>query len=89
MQGSAVTAWDLTGVLRMAFDETVGKDSENSKNDETTSRQEVVVTGIEVPFWDIVATLIWWALAAIPAALILSFVIGIAMFLFGAFFGWR
>ena len=73
----------------MAFDETLGKDSENNKNDETTSRQEVVVTGIEVPFWDIVATLIWWALAAIPAALILSFVIGIAMFLFGAFFGWR
>jgi hypothetical protein len=68
----------------MVFSEDPGKGTEHKKDDDTIPRQEVVVTGIEVPFWDIVATLIWWALAAVPALLILSFVFGAAAFIFDA-----
>ena len=43
----------------MEFSEDSGKRTEQKKDDDTIPRQEVVVTTIEVPFWDVVATLIW------------------------------
>jgi hypothetical protein len=39
---------------------------------------EVVVTDIRMPFWSMVGFMIKWALAAIPAVLILFFIFGLA-----------
>lgn len=36
--------------------------------------QSVRLTGVDIPFGDLVALLVWLALAAIPAALILMFI---------------
>ena len=61
--------------------------TENNNSDTPVARQEVLITGIEVPFWDAVGILIWWALAAIPAVLILSVIFGVAGLVLGGLFG--
>lgn len=52
-------------------------------------RQEVVVTDIKMPFWSIVAFMLKWSIATIPAVLILFFaLIGFAvlgLFVLGLF----
>jgi hypothetical protein len=49
---------------------------------------EVVVTDIKIPFWSMVILLVKWALASIPAILIL-FLIGVLLSaLFGGVFHW-
>ena len=55
--------------------------------------QEIVVTDIKIPFWSMVVLMVKWALAAIPAIIILivigsvlSMVVGA---LFGGMFGWH
>jgi hypothetical protein len=55
--------------------------------------QQVVVTDIKIPFWSMVVLMVKWALAAIPAVIIL-FVVGAILsmalgFLFGDTFTWR
>ena len=51
------------------------------------SRQEVVVTDIEIPFVSMVVLLVKWTLAAIPAMIILvSIAVAISLVL-GALFG--
>ena len=32
----------------------------------------MLITGIKIPFWDLVGALVWIALAAIPAGLIIA-----------------
>jgi hypothetical protein len=54
--------------------------------------REIVVTDIRIPFWSMVVLMVKWALAAIPAVVILV-AIGIAFsallsFLFGGTFHW-
>ena len=41
-------------------------------------RQEVVVTDIHMPFWSMVTFMVKWAIAAIPAIIIL-FVLGVIL----------
>jgi hypothetical protein len=49
---------------------------------------EVVVVDVKIPFWSMVTLLVKWALASIPAIIIL-FVLGALMsFLFGSVFHW-
>lgn len=51
------------------------------------SQQQVVVTDIKIPFMSMVVLLVKWALASIPAVIILI-VIGMAISMaFGALFG--
>jgi hypothetical protein len=54
---------------------------------------EIVVTDIKIPFWSMVVLMVKWALAAIPAIIILivigsvlSMIVGV---LFGGMFGWQ
>ena len=56
-------------------------------NNDRASRQEVLITGIEIPFWDVVGILIWWALAAIPAVILLSVIFAIGGAVLGGLFG--
>ncbi len=49
--------------------------------------QEVVVTDIKIPFLSMVVLLVKWALAAIPAMIILIVIGMILSMVVGAFFG--
>ena len=40
---------------------------------ETLDRQEVIVTDIRMSFWSMVVFMVKWAIAAIPAFIILGF----------------
>jgi hypothetical protein len=52
----------------------------------------VVVTDIKIPFWSLVVLMVKWALAAIPALVILiaigTIVSAVFTFLFGGTFQW-
>lgn len=50
--------------------------------DSTRATMPVVLTGLSIPFWDLVVILVKLAIAAIPAVIILSMISG-AIFLFG------
>ena len=50
-------------------------------------RQDVVVTDIKVHFWSMVVLLVKWAIAAIPAVLILYAVALVVSLAVGALFG--
>ena len=50
-------------------------------------RQDVVVTDIKVHFWSMVVLLVKWAIAAIPAVLILYAVAMVVSFALDALFG--
>lgn len=59
----------------------------------TNNSQEIVVTDIKIPFWSMVVLMVKWALASIPAIIILI-VIGsilsmVVAALFGGIFGWH
>lgn len=49
--------------------------------------QEIVVTDIRIPFWSMVVLLVKWALAAIPAMIILLVIGMILSMIVAAFFG--
>jgi len=49
--------------------------------------QEIVVTDIKIPFWSMAVLLVKWALAAIPAMIILIVIGTILSMVVGAFFG--
>ncbi len=51
------------------------------------NRQEVVVTDIRMPFMSMVVFMIKWAVASIPAFLILSILFGLMTLVFGGFMG--
>ena len=51
------------------------------------SSHEVVVADIKIPFWSMVVLLVKWALAAIPAIIILVVIGAVISAVLGAFFG--
>ncbi len=51
------------------------------------NRQEVVVTDIKMPFMSMVVFMIKWAIASIPAFMLLSILFGIFAMIFGGFMG--
>ena len=48
---------------------------------------EVVVTDIKIPFWSMVVLMVKWALAAIPAIIILIAIGSVLSMILGALFG--
>lgn len=48
-------------------------------------KREVIVKGLDIPFWDLVLFLVKLSLASIPAIFIIYFVIWIAGTILGAF----
>lgn len=52
------------------------------------SRQEVVVVDVRIPFTSMVALMVKWAIAAVPAVLILFVLAGMLSMLFGGIFHW-
>ncbi len=51
-------------------------------------RQEVVVVDVKIPFTSMVILLVKWAIAAIPAAIILFVIASLLMMAFGGTFHW-
>ncbi len=51
------------------------------------SSHDVVVTDIKIPFWSMVVLMVKWALAAIPAVVILIVIAGATSAVVGALFG--
>ena len=49
--------------------------------------QRIVISDIDIPFWRLVVILIKWALAAIPAAIVVTIIISIAMGMLSLLFG--
>jgi hypothetical protein len=49
--------------------------------------QRIVISDIDIPFWRLVAILIKWALAAIPAAIVVTLIVMVAMGMLGMLFG--
>ena len=50
--------------------------------------QEVIVVDVKIPFTSMVVLLVKWAIAAIPAVIILVVLAGIISALFGGVFHW-
>lgn len=50
-------------------------------------RRAVVVTDVEIPFWSMVVLLVKWAIAAIPALVILLVIGAVASAVVAAVFG--
>ena len=50
-------------------------------------RREVIVTDVKIPFWSMVALMVKWAIAAIPALLILLAIGAVASMVAAAVFG--
>ncbi len=55
------------------------------KNTERKGAQEVVVTDIRMPFSSIAGFMVQWAIASIPAFIILAIIQGLGEFLWGSF----
>jgi len=49
--------------------------------------ERIVITDIDIPFGRLVAIFIKWALAAIPATIIVTLILLVIMGVFGAIFG--
>jgi hypothetical protein len=49
---------------------------------------EVVVVDVKIPFWSMVVLLVKWALASIPAIIILFIIGSVLSALFGGLFHW-
>jgi hypothetical protein len=49
--------------------------------------QRIVVSDIDIPFWRLVAVLIKWALAAIPAAIVVTIIVMVITAMLGLLFG--
>ena len=52
-------------------------------------RQEVVVVDVKIPFWSMVVLMVKWAIAAIPAAIILFLLVAILISVFAGTFHWQ
>jgi hypothetical protein len=50
-------------------------------------RREVIVTDVRVPFWSMVVLMVKWAIAAIPALIILIFIGAVVSMALAALFG--
>jgi hypothetical protein len=47
----------------------------------------VAIADIDIPFWRMVAILIKWAIAAIPATIVISIIFGVIAAIVGLLFG--
>jgi hypothetical protein len=52
------------------------------------SEREVVVVDVKIPFWSMVVLLVKWAIAAIPAMIILVILATVTSMVLGAVFHW-
>ena len=50
--------------------------------------REVVVVDVKIPFWSMVVLLVKWAIAAIPAMIILLVLATVASMVLGGLFHW-
>ncbi len=50
-------------------------------------KREVVVTDVKIPFWSMVMLMVKWAIAAIPALIILLVIGAVVSMAFAAIFG--
>ena len=50
-------------------------------------KREVVVTDVKIPFWSMVVLMVKWAIAAIPALIILLVIGAVVSMAFAAIFG--
>ena len=50
-------------------------------------KREVVVTDVKIPFWSMVVLMVKWAVAAIPALIILLLIGAVASMVISAIFG--
>jgi hypothetical protein len=50
-------------------------------------KREVVVTDVKIPFWSMVVLMVKWAVAAIPALIILLVIGSVASMVMAALFG--
>lgn len=50
-------------------------------------RREVVVTDVKIPFWSMVVLMVKWAVAAIPALIILIIIASVLSMAMAAIFG--
>ncbi len=57
-------------------------------NETNHTRQEVVVVDVRIPFTSMVSLMVKWAIAAVPAVLILFLLAGALSMLFGGIFHW-
>ncbi len=48
--------------------------------------KKVVISGLQIPFWDLVWFMVKLAFASIPALIIIAFIFALLEFLFGGFF---
>ncbi len=55
------------------------------REESVMQEREVVVVDIKMPFWSIVVLMIKWAVATIPAAIVIWFVFALLSALFGGF----
>jgi hypothetical protein len=51
-------------------------------------QREVVVVDVRIPFWSMVVLLVKWAIAAVPAILILFAIGAVVSAIFGGMFHW-
>ncbi len=51
--------------------------------------REVVVVDVKIPFWSMVVLLVKWAIAAIPAMIILLVLAAVVSMLLGGAFHWN
>ena len=76
--------------LRPVITEPKTEINEMAANDSSTSQsrstQKVEVTNIDMPFENMVGFMIKWALASIPAFIILFIIFGILFLIFGSLF---
>lgn len=56
-----------------------------SNNKIVFTKNEVVITDIKMPFWSMVTFMVKWAIAAIPAIIILAFIGAITMAILSGF----
>lgn len=55
----------------------------------SNEKSEVVVVDVKIPFWSMVTLLVKWALASIPALIILFIIGALLSALFGGMFHWH
>jgi hypothetical protein len=53
----------------------------------TDDKREVVVTDVKIPFWSMVVLMVKWAVAAIPALIILLVIGAVVSMVMAAIFG--
>ena len=53
----------------------------------TDDKREVVVTDVKIPFWSMVVLMVKWAVAAIPALIVLLVIGSVVSMVMAAIFG--